>query len=65
MYNFDGSNEEEFALASRFVTQGTVTEKLMIKTSTYPPVKQLMTEAKVAKLMELPKGYEYLDIECF
>ncbi|KAG7561598.1 F-box domain [Arabidopsis thaliana x Arabidopsis arenosa] len=65
MYNFDGSNEEEFALASRFVTQGTVIDKLMIETSTYPPVKQLMTEAKVAKLMELPKGNDYFTIECF
>ncbi|EOA26118.1 hypothetical protein CARUB_v10019544mg [Capsella rubella] len=65
LYNFDGSNEEEFALASRFVTQGTVTDKLMIETSTYPPMKKLITEAKVAKLMELSQGNCDLTIESF
>lgn len=65
MYNFNGSNQEEFALASRFVTQETVTDKLMIETSSLPPVKKLMIEAAVEKLVELPKGNEDLTIECF
>lgn len=65
MYNFSDSSEEEFAFASRFVTQNTVMERLMIQTSAYPPTKKLTTEAKVAKLMELPKGNDALIIECF
>ncbi|KAL1219215.1 F-box protein [Cardamine amara subsp. amara] len=65
MYNFSGSSEEEFAFASRFVTQDTVMDKLMIETSTYPPTKKFITEAKVAMLMELPRGNDDLTIECF
>ena len=65
MYNFDGSSKEEFAFASRFVMQKTVMMKMMIETSSYPPMKKLEVEAAVAKLMELPKGNEELSIECF
>ena len=65
MYNFDGSSKEEFAFASRFVMQKTVMMKMMIETSSYPPMKKLEVEAAVAKLMELPKGNEELSIESF
>ncbi|CAH2046401.1 unnamed protein product [Thlaspi arvense] len=65
MYNFDGSNEEEFALASHFVMQKTVTNKMMMHTSSYSPPKKLKVEAAVAKLMQLPKGNKDLSIECF
>ncbi|CAN6978673.1 unnamed protein product [Brassica rapa subsp. trilocularis] len=65
LYNFDGSNEEEFAFASRLVTQKTVVRKMMIETSSFHPMKKLNAEAAVAKLMELPKGYKRLRIECF
>ncbi|KAJ0246554.1 F-box protein [Hirschfeldia incana] len=65
LYNFDGSNEEEFAFASRLVTQKTVVRKMMIETSSFPPAKKLKVEAAVDKLMELPKGYKRLRIECF
>ncbi|XP_010413514.1 PREDICTED: F-box protein At3g60790 [Camelina sativa] len=53
MYNFDRSNEVQFALASRFVKHGTVIDKLMIETSSYPPMKRLLTEGKVAQLRQL------------
>ncbi|XP_010473815.1 PREDICTED: F-box protein At3g60790-like [Camelina sativa] len=63
MYNFDRSNEVQFALASRFVKHGTVIDKLMIETSSYPPMKRLLTEGKVAQLRQL---CDYgLTIECF
>ncbi|KAL0725353.1 hypothetical protein Bca4012_039952 [Brassica carinata] len=65
MYNFNGSSKEEFAFASRFVMQKTVMMKMMIETSSYPPMKKLEVEAAVAKLMKLPKGNEDLSIECF
>ncbi|KAH0854282.1 hypothetical protein HID58_083959 [Brassica napus] len=60
LYNFDGSNEEEFAFASRLVTQKTVVRKMMIETTSFPPTKKLNAEAAVAKLMELPKCYKRL-----
>ncbi|KAL0714907.1 hypothetical protein Bca4012_021886 [Brassica carinata] len=65
LYNFDGSNKEEFAFASRLVTQKTVVRKMMIETSSFPPTKKFIAEPAVAKLMELPKGYKRLRIECF
>ncbi|CAE5963263.1 unnamed protein product [Arabidopsis arenosa] len=65
MANFSGSNKKQFALASRFVTQGTVMKKIMIKTSSIVAKKKLENEAAVAKLKELPKGNENLSIECF
>lgn len=65
MYNFNGSSREEFAFASRFVMQKTVMMKMMIETSSYPPMKKFEVEAAVAKLMKLPKGNEDLSIECF
>ncbi|CAN7056492.1 F-box protein At3g60790 [Brassica rapa] len=65
MYNFNGSSKEEFAFASRIVLQKTVMMKMMIETSSFPPMKKLEVEAAVAKLMELPKGNEDLSIECF
>ncbi|EOA22677.1 hypothetical protein CARUB_v10003381mg [Capsella rubella] len=61
MYNFSGS-EEEFALVSCFIRQGTVVEKLMIKTSSFPARKKLKIEATVAKLHALQTK---LTIECF
>lgn len=65
LYNFDGSNEEEFAFASRLVIQKTVVRKMMIETSLFPTAEKLKVEAAVAKLMKLPKGYKRLRIECF
>ncbi|CAN6836882.1 hypothetical protein YC2023_051941 [Brassica napus] len=65
MYNFNGSSKEEFAFASRFVMQKTVMMKMMIETSSYPPMKKLEVEAAVAKLMELPKGNEDFSTGCF
>ena len=65
MYNFNGSSKEEFAFASRFVMQKTVMMKMMIETSSYPPMKKLEVEAAVAKLMELPKDNEDFSTECF
>ncbi|CAH2052868.1 unnamed protein product [Thlaspi arvense] len=47
MYNFDGSNEEEVALASHFVMQKTVTKKMMIEISSSPPEKKIEVEAAV------------------
>ena len=44
MYNFSGS-EEEFALMTCLIRQGTVVEKMMIKTSTFPARKRLKIEA--------------------
>ncbi|XP_010500367.1 PREDICTED: F-box protein At3g60790-like [Camelina sativa] len=64
MYNFSGSNEEEFALASRLVMQKTVLKKLMIKTTTFTKKKKDI-ELAVSKLNELPKGNKELSIECF
>lgn len=54
LYNFDGSNEKEFAFASRLLMQETVIIKMMIETSSFPPTKKLNAEAAVAKLMDLP-----------
>ncbi|XP_010419042.1 PREDICTED: putative F-box protein At1g67390 [Camelina sativa] len=65
MYKFSGSNKRQFAIASRFITQGTVTKKIMFLTSSVPEKVKLDTEAAVAKLMELPKGNENLDIGYF
>lgn len=65
MYNFRGSRKEEIAFASHFVTQKTVTQKLMIKTSSLPPMEKLEAESSVAKLDELSKGNEGISIECF
>ena len=64
LYNFDGSNEEEFAFVSRLVMQKPVILNMMIKTSLFPPTKKFNAEAAVAKLMEL-KYYKNLKIECF
>ncbi|CAH2038696.1 unnamed protein product [Thlaspi arvense] len=65
MYNFSGLNEEEFVLASRFVTQGTMIKKLMIKTSPTNENNWLGIQTAVAKLMELPKGNKELNIVFF
>lgn len=65
MVNFSGSNKKQFALASRFVTQGTIMKKMMIKTSSIFAKEKLENEAAVAKLKELPKGNANLSIECF
>lgn len=65
IYNFDGFSKEEFVVASLLVTRGTVTEKLMIKTSSSPANKKVEIQAAVAKLIKLPKGNKKLIIECF
>ncbi|XP_010511667.1 PREDICTED: putative F-box protein At1g67390 [Camelina sativa] len=65
MLNFSGSNKAQFALASRFITQGTVTKKMMFMTSSFPKEVKLNTEAAVAKLMKLPKGNENLNFGYF
>ncbi|CAA7044630.1 unnamed protein product [Microthlaspi erraticum] len=65
MYNFSGSSEEEFALASHFVKQKTVTKKMMIKTSWLNDQEKLEAESAVAKLNELPKGNQGLSIQWF
>ncbi|VVB11554.1 unnamed protein product [Arabis nemorensis] len=66
MYNFSGS-EEEFALASCFIRQGTVVNKMMIRTTSFPAKKKLKIEAAVAKLEELQTEdqWEELTIKCF
>ncbi|EOA33970.1 hypothetical protein CARUB_v10021465mg [Capsella rubella] len=61
MVNFNGSRKQ-FALASRFITQGTVKNKMMFETSSVPEEMKPETEAAVAKLMKLPKGNEELEI---
>ncbi|EOA33878.1 hypothetical protein CARUB_v10021370mg [Capsella rubella] len=65
MFNFSGSNEKQFELASRFITQGTVMKKMMIMSSSVPAKEKLDIEAAVAKLMKLPKGNKKLHIGCF
>ncbi|CAF2113280.1 unnamed protein product [Brassica oleracea var. botrytis] len=65
LYNFDGSNEEEFAFVSRLLMQKPVILNMMIETSLFPPAKKFNAEAAVAKLMELPKYFKNLKIECF
>ncbi|KAJ4896295.1 F-box protein [Raphanus sativus] len=65
LYNFDGSSEEEFAFVSRLVMQKPEIVKIMIETSLFPRTKKFNAEAAVAKLMELPKYYKNLKIECF
>ncbi|KAG7610889.1 hypothetical protein ISN44_As05g030060 [Arabidopsis suecica] len=65
MFNLCGLNKKQFALASRFIKHGTVMNKLMIETSSVPPVEKFYIEAAVAKLMELPKGNENLSIGYF
>ncbi|KAF8103516.1 hypothetical protein N665_0188s0447 [Sinapis alba] len=62
--NFSGSTEE-FALASRMITQGTVARCMIIKPSSVSPAKKLVIQAAIAKLKELPKCHEYLSIVMF
>ncbi|CAH8320209.1 unnamed protein product [Eruca vesicaria subsp. sativa] len=62
--NFSGSYEE-FALASRMITQGTVVRCMMIRPSSVSPAKKLEIEAAIARLKELPKGDEDLAIVKF
>ncbi|XP_056857130.1 putative F-box protein At1g67390, partial [Raphanus sativus] len=64
LYNFNGLDEDEFALAASFVIQGKMMENLMIETSSLPANKKLAVDTAVAKLMELPKGNNVLIIEC-
>lgn len=64
LYNFNGLDEDEFALAASFVIQGKMMENLMIETSSLPANKKLAVDIAVAKLMELPKGSNMLVIEC-
>ncbi|CAA7039375.1 unnamed protein product [Microthlaspi erraticum] len=65
MHNFSGS-EEEFALASRLIRQGTVVKQMMIKTTSFPARKKLEIETAVAKLQTLQRKDQWeLTIECF
>ena len=65
MNNFSGS-EEEFAFASCLIRQGTVVDKMMIKTSSLPARKKLEIEAAVVKLEALQTEDEReLTIHCF
>ncbi|KAG7586119.1 F-box domain [Arabidopsis thaliana x Arabidopsis arenosa] len=64
MFNFSGLDKNQFEFASRFITQGTVMKKMMIKTYS-EPTNKFYIEAAVAKLMELPKGNENLSIGYF
>ncbi|XP_048606992.1 F-box protein At1g80960-like [Brassica napus] len=65
MNNFNGS-EEEFAFASCLIRQGTVVDKMMIKTSSLPARKKLEIEAAVVKLEALQTEDEReLTIHCF
>ncbi|CAH2079093.1 unnamed protein product [Thlaspi arvense] len=60
--NFSGS-KEEFALASRLITQGTVIKTMIIKPhSSFSTSNKLEIEEAVAKLNDLPKGHTELDI---
>ncbi|CAH2067942.1 unnamed protein product, partial [Thlaspi arvense] len=65
MHNFSGS-EEEFALASCLIRQGTVVKKMMIKTTSLSARKKMEIETAVAKLQALvTKSQWQLTIECF
>ncbi|KAL0735072.1 hypothetical protein Bca4012_011282 [Brassica carinata] len=66
MHNFSGS-EEEFALASCLIRQGTVIKRMMIKSTSFPARKKLEIETAVAKLQALirKKDQWQLAIKCF
>ncbi|WZZ20326.1 hypothetical protein YC2023_121713 [Brassica napus] len=63
LYNFNGSDEDQFALAASFVIQGKMMESLTIDTSSLPANKTLAIDTVVAKLMKLPKGNKNLNIK--
>ncbi|XP_010479264.1 PREDICTED: putative F-box protein At1g67390 [Camelina sativa] len=65
IYNFSGSNKEEFALASGLVMQKTVLKKMMIMTTMFPKKKNRDIELAISKLKELSKDNKELSIECF
>nr|VDD32541.1 unnamed protein product [Brassica oleracea] len=66
MHNFSGS-EEEFALASCLIRQGTVIKRMMIKSTSFPARKKLEIETAVAKLQALIRKKEQWQfaIKCF
>ncbi|KAF3566448.1 hypothetical protein DY000_02017753 [Brassica cretica] len=66
MHHFSGS-EEEFALASCLIRQGTVIKRMMIKSTSFPARKKLEIETAVAKLQALIRKKEQwqLAIKCF
>ncbi|CAF1767713.1 unnamed protein product [Brassica napus] len=66
MHNFS-SSEEEFALASCLIRQGTVIKRMMIKSTSFPAWKKLEIETAVAKLQALIRKKEQwqLAIKCF
>ncbi|KAF8103086.1 hypothetical protein N665_0188s0044, partial [Sinapis alba] len=65
MYNFSGS-EDEFALASCLIKQGTVVTKMMIKTTSFPAKKKLEIKTAATKLRALRrKDQRKLTIKCF
>ncbi|WZY77191.1 hypothetical protein YC2023_023575 [Brassica napus] len=61
--NFSGS-EEEFALASRVITHGTVIWNMKIRPSSSSTTKKSEIKAAIAKLKELPKCHNYFRITC-
>ncbi|CAG7893831.1 hypothetical protein BRARA_B02316 [Brassica rapa] len=61
--NFSGS-EEEFALASRVITHGTVIWNMKIRPSSSSTTKKSKIKAAIAKLKELPKCHNYFRITC-
>lgn len=65
MHNFSGS-EEEFALASCLIRQGTVVKNMMIKTTSFSARKKLEIETAVALLQALQtQDQRELTIKCF
>ncbi|CAE6195276.1 unnamed protein product [Arabidopsis arenosa] len=64
LFNFSGS-KEEFALASRLITQGTVVMTMKIQPASISLSNKSEIEAAVTKLKELPKGHTELSIVMF
>ncbi|CAN7065425.1 unnamed protein product [Brassica rapa subsp. trilocularis] len=63
LHNFNGSDENQFALAASFVIQGKMMRSLMIETFSLPANKKLAVDIAVEKLMKLPKGNKNLNIQ--
>uniref|UniRef100_M4DGD4 F-box domain-containing protein n=1 Tax=Brassica campestris TaxID=3711 RepID=M4DGD4_BRACM len=58
LHNFNGLDEDQFALAASFVIQGKMMQSLMIETFSLPANKKLAVDIAVEKLMKLPKDLE-------
>ncbi|XP_048599229.1 putative F-box protein At1g67390 [Brassica napus] len=63
LHNFNGLDEDQFALAASFVIQGKMMQSLMIETFSLPANKKLAVDIAVEKLMKLPKGNKNLNIQ--